>query len=102
MVTSNARRAACIELTKTGAQANPDDYDALLVPGGFIDPDLLRESEEARKFVRAFDRDKKPIASPCHGPWVLASAGLLKRENGDLVNAGATWLDQEFVRDANL
>ena len=60
--------------------------------------------------MRAFDREKKPIASLCHGPWVLASAGLLKGRTltswpgvrDDLVNAGATWLDQEFVRDGNL
>jgi protease I len=102
--------ASRVEVTKTVAQANPGDYDALLVPGGFINPDLLRQSEEAREFVRAFDREKKPIASLCHGPWVLASAGLLKGRTltswpgvrDDLVNAGATWLDQEFVRDGNL
>ncbi len=102
--------ASRVAVTKTVAQTNPADYDALLVPGGFINPDLLRQSEEAREFVRAFDREKKPIASLCHGPWVLASAGLLKGRTltswpgvrDDLVNAGATWLDQEFVRDGNL
>src|SRR3954454_17494051 len=102
--------ASRVEVTKTVEQANPDDYDALLVPGGFINPDLLRQSEEAREFVRAFDREKKPIASLCHGPWVLASAGLLKGRTltswpgvrDDLVNAGATLLDQELVRDGNL
>ncbi len=102
--------ASRVDVTKTVQQANPDDYDALLVPGGFINPDLLRQSEEAREFVRAFDREKKPIASLCHGPWVLASAGLLKGRTltswpgvrDDLVNAGATWLDEEFVRDGNL
>ncbi len=102
--------ATRVKVTKTLEQANPHDYDALLVPGGFINPDLLRQSEEAREFVRAFDREKKPIATLCHGPWVLASAGLLKGRTltswpgvrDDLVNAGATWLDQEFVRDGNL
>jgi protease I len=102
--------ATRIEVTKTVQQANPDDYDALLVPGGFINPDLLRQSEEAREFVRTFDREKKPIATLCHGPWVLASAGLLKGRTltswpgvrDDLVNAGAIWLDEEFVRDGNL
>ena len=77
--------ASRVEVTKTVAQANPDDYDALLVPGGFINPDLLRQSEEAREFVRAFDREKKPIASLCRDPWVLASAGLL---NGRTVTSG--------------
>src|SRR5438270_1249782 len=101
--------ASRVEVTKTVAQANPNDYDALLVPGGFINPDLLRQSEEAREFVRAFDREKKPIGTLCHGPWVLASAGLLKGRTvtswpgvrDDLVNAGATWLDQSLVRDGN-
>lgn len=94
--------ASRVEVTKTVARANPADYDALLVPGGFINPDLLRQSKEAREFVREFDREKKPIATLCHGPWVLASAGLLDGRTvtswpgirDDLVNAGATWLDR--------
>jgi protease I len=102
--------ASRVKVTKTIAQANAHDYDGLLIPGGFINPDLLRQSGKAREFVRVFDREKKPIASLCHGPWVLASAGLLKGRTltswpgvrDDLVNAGATWLDQEFVRDGNL
>jgi len=102
--------ASRVHVDKTIAEANPADYDGLLLPGGFINPDLLRQSAEAREFVRAFDRAGKPIASLCHGPWVLASAGLLQGRTltswpgvrDDLVNAGATWLDQEFVRDGNL
>lgn len=102
--------ASRVHVDKIIAEANPDDYDGLLLPGGFINPDLLRQSAEAREFVRAFDRAGKPIASLCHGPWVLASAGLLQGRTltswpgvrDDLVNAGATWLDQEFVRDGNL
>lgn len=102
--------ASRVKVTKTIEEANPSDYDGLLVPGGFINPDLLRQSAEAREFVRAFDVAGKPIASLCHGPWVLASAGLLKGRTltswpgirDDVVNAGATWLDEEFVRDGNL
>jgi protease I len=102
--------ASRVRVDKTIAEANPDDYDGLLLPGGFINPDLLRQSAEAREFVSAFDRAEKPIATLCHGPWVLASAGLLQGRTltswpgvrDDLVNAGATWLDQEFVRDGNL
>jgi protease I len=102
--------ASRVRVDKTIAEAHPDDYDGLLLPGGFINPDLLRQSAEARAFVRAFDGAGKPIASLCHGPWVLASAGLLQGRTltswpgvrDDLVNAGATWLDQEFVRDGNL
>ena len=102
--------ASRVHVDKTIAEAKPEDYDGLLLPGGFINPDLLRQSAEAREFVRAFDRAGKPIATLCHGPWVLASAGLLQGRTltswpgvrDDLVNAGATWLDQEFVRDGNL
>jgi len=102
--------AGRVHVDKTVSEANPAEYDGLLLPGGFINPDLLRQSAEARDFVRAFDRAGKPIASLCHGPWVLASAGLLQGRTvtswpgvrDDLVNAGATWLDREMVRDGNL
>ncbi len=99
-----------VRVTKTVAEANPADYDALLIPGGFINPDMLRQSAEARDFVRGFNATKKPIATLCHGPWVLASAGLLEGRvltswpgvRDDLVNAGATWLDRPVVWDGNL
>lgn len=102
--------ASRFEVTKTVQEANPDDYDGLLIPGGLINPDLLRQSAAVRDFVRAFDRESKPIASICHGPWVLASAGLLPGRvltswpgtRDDMVNAGATWVDEELVRDRNL
>ncbi|MEN3296733.1 MAG: protease [Burkholderiales bacterium] len=102
--------AGKVRVTKTLAEANPADYDGLFVPGGFINPDLLRQSAAARDFVRAFDQKRKPIATLCHGPWVLASAGLTEGRTmtswpgvrDDLVNAGATWLDREVVRDGNL
>src|SRR5207244_9775655 len=72
-------------------------------------PDLLRQSEAARRFVREFDASGKPIATLCHGPWLLSSAGLTKGRTmtswpgvrDDLVNAGATWLDREAVLDRN-
>ena len=66
-----------MRVTRTIDEAIPERYDALLVPGGFINPDLLRQSAAAREFVRAFDVAGKPIATLCHGPWVFASAGLL-------------------------
>jgi len=102
--------ATRIHVDKTVSEADPGDYDGLLLPGGFINPDLLRQSAPAREFVRAFATSGKPIATLCHGPWVLASAGLLEGRTltswpgirDDLVNAGATWLDQELVRDGNL
>lgn len=102
--------ASRVGVDKTLDEADPADYDALLLPGGFINPDLLRQSQSAREFVRAFDAAGKPIATLCHGAWILASAGLLQGRTltswpgirDDLVNAGATWLDQELVRDGNL
>lgn len=102
--------ASRVGVDKVVTDADPDAYDGLLLPGGFINPDLLRQSAAARDFVRAFDHDGKPIVTLCHGPWVLASAGLLTGRTltswpgirDDLVNAGATWLDREVVRDHNL
>jgi protease I len=102
--------ASRVRVDKTIGRADPGDYDGLLLPGGFINPDLLRQSAPAREFVRAFAASEKPIATLCHGPWVLASAGLVDGRTltswpgirDDLVNAGATWLDQELVRDGNL
>jgi protease I len=101
--------ASRIKVTRTLDEADPADYDALLIPGGFINPDLLRQSAAARSFVQAFDIARKPIASLCHGPWVLASAGLTQGRTmtswpgvrDDMVNAGAIWLDQAVVRDGN-
>lgn len=102
--------ASRIGVDKVVTDVDPDAYDGLLLPGGFINPDLLRQSAAARDFVRAFDHSGKPIVTLCHGPWVLASAGLLIGRTltswpgirDDLVNAGATWLDREVVRDRNL
>ena len=102
--------ASRVGVDKVVTDADPDAYDGLLLPGGFINPDLLRQSAAARDFVRAFDHGGKPIVTLCHGPWVLASAGLLTGRTltswpgirDDLVNAGAAWLDREVVRDRNL
>lgn len=101
--------ASMVRVDKTLDRANPAEYDGLLIPGGFINPDLLRQSAKARDFVRAFDRQGKPIATLCHGPWLLASAALTSGRTmtswpgirDDMVNAGAIWLDQEVVRDGN-
>jgi protease I len=91
-------------------KASEEDFDALFLPGGFINPDLLRQSELARDFVSSFARAQKPIATLCHGPWVLVSSGLLNGRTltswpgirDDVVNAGGIWLDQPVVRDGNL
>jgi protease I len=102
--------ASRVRVTKIIKEADPAEYDGLLIPGGFINPDLLRQSADAREFVRAYTARGKPIATLCHGPWLLASAGLLQGRTltswpgirDDLVNAGATWLDQAVVQDGNL
>jgi len=101
--------AGRVAVDHTLDEVSVGDYDALLVPGGFINPDLLRQSEAAREFVRQFDASGKPIATLCHGPWLFASAGLTQGRTmtswpgvrDDMVNAGATWLDQEVVLDGN-
>ena len=101
--------ASRVSVDRTLSEANVADYDALLIPGGFINPDLLRQSQAARQFVRDFDATGKPIATLCHGPWLLSSAGLTEGRTmtswpgvrDDLVNAGATWLDREVVHDGN-
>ncbi len=102
--------ATRVHVDRTVEQATADDYDGLLVPGGFINPDLLRQSAPARDLVREFVQSGKPVVTLCHGPWVLASAGVLEGRTltswagirDDVVNAGATWLDQEVVREGNL
>ena len=85
------------------------DYDALIVPGGWM-PDKLRRYEPVLRFCQEFDAAGKVVATICHGPWILISAKLLKGRTltstpgikDDVENAGAVWVDQEAVRDANL
>lgn len=92
------------------ADASPGDYDALVLPGGVINPDKLRMDQAAVEFVRAFDRAGKPLAAICHGPWLLAEAGVAKGRaltswpsiRTDLENAGGKWRDEEVVRDGHL
>ena len=88
-----------VHVDRTIFTATASDYDALLQPGGFINPDFLRQSESALEFVREFDRAGKPIAVICHGPWVLVSAGLVRGRRltswpgikDDVMNAGGMW-----------
>lgn len=90
--------------------ADPGDYDALLLPGGVMNPDRLRVNEAARRFVRTFFDEGKPVAAICHGPWTLIDAEVVEdREmtsyhtlRKDLENAGARWVDREVVTDRNL
>jgi protease I len=90
-------------------QANPMDFDGVLIPGGALNADSLRVEPKAQAFVRTIDRQGKPLAVICHGPWLLASADLLKGRTltsyhtiqDDIRNAGGNWVDQEMVRDRN-
>jgi protease I len=92
------------------AQAHPDDFDALLLPGGVINPDKLRTLPEAVAFAKAFFDAGKPVASICHGPWTIIEAGAARGRRltswpslkTDLKNAGAEWVDQEVVVDQGL
>lgn len=88
----------------------PDDYDALVIPGGQINPDLLRAEPKAVQFVQAFNRSGKPIGAICHGPWMLIEAGIAKGRRmtsyqsirTDLKNAGAQVEDAEAVVDQGI
>ena len=87
-----------------------EDYDALLLPGGQINPDVLRTERKVIEIVRAFDSAGKPIAAICHAPWLLAEADLIEGRTitgwpsirTDLANAGAAVVDEEVVIDGNL
>ena len=91
-------------------RARPQDFDALLLPGGVINPDSLRIQPKAIDFIEAFFDAGKPVASICHGPWTIIEAGAARGRRiaswpslkTDLKNAGAEWLDQEVVVDGNL
>ncbi len=90
--------------------AKPSDFDALVLPGGVMNPDKLRRNQWALRFVRAFFESGKPVAAICHGPWTLIDAGVVEGRKltsyesiqMDLKNAGALWVDQEVVVDNGL
>jgi protease I len=92
------------------ANARADDFDALMLPGGVINPDKLRLHPQAIAFIRAFYDAKKPIAAICHGPWTLIDAGAVRGRRmtswpslqTDLRNAGAEWVDEEVVTDQGI
>jgi protease I len=92
------------------AQAKPEAFDALLLPGGVMNPDKLRMIPEAVTFARSFFEAGKPIAAICHGPWLLAEANVVRGRtmtscpsiSTDVRNAGANWVDKEVVTDQGL
>jgi protease I len=95
---------------RTVADASPDDYDGLVLPGGVGNPDTLRTDEDAVQFVRTFVEGGKPVAVICHGPWTLVEAGVVRGRTltsypsvkTDIRNAGGNWVDQEVVVDDNI
>lgn len=95
------------QVDKDLEQAKEEDYDALMLPGGLMSPDKLRMNEKAVNFVKNFVKNRKPIASICHGPLLLINANAVRNKTLtsypsikiDLMNAGAKWVDQEVAKD---
>ena len=98
------------DVDKKVADANPDDYDALMIPGGVANGDFLRADADACKFTAAIAAAHKPIAAICHAPWVLVETGIVNGRTltsfpalkTDITNAGGTWVDEEVVVDQGL
>ena len=99
-----------VKVDMTLEDARADDFDALLLPGGQINPDILRMNEDVIELIKDFDSAGKPIAAICHAPWLLVEADIVdgKTVTGwpsihtDLINAGADVVDREVVQDGNL
>jgi protease I len=99
-----------IAVDKTVDSVDAKNFDALLLPGGVMNPDTLRMDAKAVAFVKAFFAAKKPVAAICHGPWTIVEAGAAKGRTltswpslkTDIQNAGGSWVDQETVVDDNL
>jgi protease I len=102
-------KASRVNVDMTLVQADPNRFDAVLLPGGALNSDTLRVQPRAQEFVREMDRLGKPIAVICHAPWLLVSAGCARGRTmtsyhtiqDDVRNAGASWRDEEVVRDNN-
>ena len=98
------------QVDRAVSDADPDDYDGLVQPGGVANPDFLRCDEDAVAFTRAFFEAGKPVAQICHGPWMLVEADVVRGRRvtsypsiqTDLRNAGAEWVDEEVVVDNGL
>jgi protease I len=103
-------KADAFPVDTTVAEADPADYDALVLPGGVINPDILRTDRGAMGFVEAFFEQGKPVGAICHGPWSLVETGMVKGRTvtswpslrTDIENAGGRWVDEEIVIDRGL
>jgi protease I len=102
-------KSITVPVDRTLDEASPDQYDALLLPGGALNADMLRSQPKVQSFIRAMDQAGKPMAVICHAPWELVSAGLVRGRTltsyhtiqDDIRNAGGTWVDQQVVEDRN-
>ena len=102
--------AGTVAVDRTVEEASPDDYDALMIPGGVGNPDLLRGDENAVSFVGGMHDAGKPMAVICHGPWMLVESGVVRGRRvtswptleTDIRNAGGEWVDEEVVVDGNV
>ncbi|WP_027796092.1 type 1 glutamine amidotransferase domain-containing protein [Paraburkholderia acidipaludis] len=98
-----------VNVDTTFDDATPDDYDAVVLPGGVVNSDAIRQIPEAQHFVRAIDEAGKPVAVICHGGWLPISAGIVAGHTmtswptlqDDIRNAGGTWVDEQVVEDGN-
>ena len=103
-------KADTFTVDRTVEEARPDDYDALVVPGGVGNPDTMRANENAVQFVRGFFEQSKPVGVICHGPWMLVEAGVVRGRKvtswpslqTDIRNAGGEWVDEQVVVDNGL
>ena len=99
-----------VDVDKQLSDVSPDDYDALVLPGGVLNPDKLRQNKDAVAFASAFLDEGKPVAAICHGPQLLIETGMIKGRRltsypslqTDLKNAGADWVDLQVVTDQGL
>jgi protease I len=104
---TNGNWSNAYKVNRKLSEAKADEYHALMLPGGVINPDQLRRNEDALMFVRDFFKQEKPVAAICHAPQILISADVVKGRKltsfssikDDLINAGANWVDQEVVVD---
>jgi len=103
-------KANTFKVDRTVEEARPDDYDALVIPGGVGNPDTMRMDVNAVQFVRGFFEQGKPVGVICHGPWMLVEAGVVRGRTvtswpslqTDIRNAGGNWVDEEVVSDQGL
>jgi protease I len=99
-----------VPVDRTLDQVSADDYDAIVLPGGQINPDLLRINQQALQIIRDFYNQNKVVAAVCHAPWLLIEAGLIKGRKAtsyisiktDVINAGAHWEDSKVVTDQGI